>query len=290
MARWTRREALGGLSTLGGLGLGCGAFGSLERQDPEENREVAAVAPPPVAAIKQRYAARWTRDGAGATVRRIFPGPSMRHLDPFVLLDDFDVRQPAGFPMHPHRGFEAFTYMLEGAFFHRDNLGNESQIEAGGTQRFTSGSGAWHSEMPASHGRNRGLQLWINLPRRLKKMPPDYEGIAAKYMPATRDGGVQMSEVVGSTSPVIMQTAMGYRVCTFPNKGAYELVIPASHQGLIYVMDGEADVGGAVFSEGDVAIMTPGRISVEAEASTRLALLHGRPHKEGIVHRGPFVD
>ena len=135
-----------------------------------------------MAQIRTRFSARWTKEGRGATVRRIFPGPDIRHLDPFVLLDDFGVRRPAGFPMHPHRGFEAFTYMIEGAFFHKDNLGNESEIFAGGTQRFTSGKGAWHSEMPSTDGRNRGLQLWVNLPRRLKPMPPDYEGTAAKLL------------------------------------------------------------------------------------------------------------
>lgn len=290
MANWTRRNALGTLSCLGGLGLGGGLLGCRERHDPNGEHEVAAALPLPIATIKGRYAARWTKEGAGATVRRIFPGPSMRNLDPFVLLDDFDVRRPAGFPMHPHRGFEAFTYMVEGAFFHRDNLGNESRIEAGGTQRFTSGSGAWHSEMPASNGRNRGLQLWVNLPRRLKKMPPDYEGIAAKEMPTGSDGGVLTSEVVGPGSPVILQSDVGYRVFTFPNSGGCELVIPTAHQGLVYVLEGEAKVLGAVARAGDVLIPGSGRVPVEARPGTRLALLHGRPHGEGIVHRGPFVD
>ena len=161
------------------------------------------------------------------------------------------------------------------------NLGNESQIEAGGTQRFTSGSGAWHSEMPASHGRNRGLQLWINLPRRLKKMPPDYEGIAAKYMPTTQDGGVRTSEVVGPNSPVVMQTAMGYRTCSFPNKGACALVGPSGHQGLVYVLEGEIKMLGAVFKEGDVVIPSAGRLPLEAQAGTRVAHVHGRPRAQG---------
>ena len=292
MATWTRRDTFGALSSLGGLGvgLGCKGLGTTDARRSEAGAIADGVEPPPVATIKQRYMARWTKEGAGATVRRIFPGPNVRHLDPFVLLDDFDVRRPAGFPMHPHRGFEAFTYMLEGAFFHRDNLGNESQIEAGGTQRFTSGSGAWHSEMPASQGRNRGLQLWINLPRRLKKMPPDYEGIAAKYMPTTQDGGVRTSEVVGPNSPVVMQTAMGYRTCSFPNKGACALVGPSGHQGLVYVLEGEIKMLGAVFKEGDVVIPSAGRLPLEAQAGTRVAHVHGRPHAEGIAHRGPFVD
>ncbi|MGB1699404.1 MAG: pirin family protein [Nannocystaceae bacterium] len=294
MAKWTRRGALGAVSAIGGmgvgLGLGCGPSGRSESQRSSRADPRAVAEPVPVAMIRGRYAAQWTNEGDGATVRRIFPGPHIRHLDPFVLLDDFDVRHPAGFPMHPHRGFEAFTYMLEGAFFHRDNLGYESRIETGGTQRFTSGSGAWHSEMPASAGRNRGLQLWVNLPRRLKKMPPDYEGIDAKNMPSSADGGVQVREVVGPRSPVILQTEVGYRVCSFPTKGAYEFVIPPGHAGLVYVLEGEVSVHGEVCKEGDVTIPSPGRLPVEAQAGTRLALVHGLPHGEKILHRGPYVD
>ena len=192
--------------------------------------------------------------------------------------------------MHPHRGFEAFTYMIEGAFFHKDNLGNESEIFAGGTQRFTSGKGAWHSEMPSTDGRNRGLQLWVNLPRRLKPMPPDYEGTAAKLMPVHRAGGVEDREIVGPASPVILQTDVGFREVIFPDKGAYEASVPRGHNGFVNVVEGEVKLAGTTLSAGEVALPSAGRLPLEGQAGTRVAVLHGRPHREGIVHRGPYVD
>ena len=278
---------------LPGAALWATGCGKATREGPGVATGSTASAPSsvlPVASIQRSYEARWTREGAGATVRRLFPGPALRNLDPFVLLDDFDVRRPAGFPMHPHRGFEAYTYMIEGAFFREDNFGNESEIFAGGTQRFTSGSGAWHSEMPSTNGRNRGLQLWVNLPRRLKPMPPDYEGIAAKDMPVTRNGGVATHAIVGETSPVVMQTDMGYEEHIFPNKGAYEATVPEGHNGLVYIVEGAARVAGVEAAAGMVLLPSSGRVPITGIAGTRVAVLHGRPHREGIVHRGPYVD
>jgi redox-sensitive bicupin YhaK (pirin superfamily) len=118
-----------------------------------------------------------TEEGEGAFVRRLFPTQDFNYLDPFVLFDEFFVIPPAGFPDHPHRGFEVITYMRGGAFLHRDSMGNEQIIKAGGVQRITTGRGIVHAEMPGTKGVNHGLQIWINLPRRLKGLEPSYQNI-----------------------------------------------------------------------------------------------------------------
>ncbi|RMH38120.1 MAG: pirin family protein, partial [Gammaproteobacteria bacterium] len=110
-------------------------------------------------------------EGDGVTVQRLMPVPGLRHFDPFVLWDHFDIAG-GGFPPHPHRGFEAITWLFSGAMHHKDNLGNAGTIHAGGAQRFTAGRGITHSEMPESAA--AGIQLWINLPQRLKSIEPDY--------------------------------------------------------------------------------------------------------------------
>jgi redox-sensitive bicupin YhaK (pirin superfamily) len=229
-------------------------------------------------------------DGAGAAVQRLFPTPELRHLDPFVLLDDFDVRRPAGFPEHPHRGFEAFTYMIEGAFHHRDSMGNDSIIGPGGTQRFTSGRGARHSEMPATDGRNRGLQLWVNLPRRLKRVDPSYMGIAGEQMPVESLAGRVIREVVGGRSPVVLQTEVQYFDVELLADASFEQVVPEGHNALIYALDGELELLGERLRGGEALLPTAGLVSIRASAPSRLLFLSGRPHGEPIRQRGPFVD
>jgi quercetin 2,3-dioxygenase len=229
-------------------------------------------------------------DGAGATVQRLFPTPQLRHLDPFVLLDDFDVRRPAGFPEHPHRGFEAFTYMIEGAFHHRDSLGNDSVIGPGGTQRFTSGRGARHSEMPATDGRNRGLQLWVNLPRRLKQVDPSYAGIAGEAMPVESLGDRVIREVVGDRSPVLLQTEVRYFDVELLADASFEHTVPEGHNAVIYVLDGEVELLGERLRGGEALLPTAGVVAIRASAASRIVWLSGRPHGEPIRQRGPFVD
>jgi hypothetical protein len=229
-------------------------------------------------------------DGDGATVKRLFPSPELRHLDPFVLLDDFDVRRPAGFPDHPHRGFEAFTYMIEGAFHHRDSMGNDSVIGAGGTQRFSSGRGARHSEMPATDGRNRGLQLWVNLPRRLKRGDPSYVGIAGEQMPVESLAGRVIREIVGARSPVVLQTEVSYFDVELLADASFEQVVPEGHNALIYALEGELELLGERLRSGEALLPTAGHVVIRANGPSRLLWLSGRPHGEPIRQRGPFVD
>jgi redox-sensitive bicupin YhaK (pirin superfamily) len=242
------------------------------------------------ARVLQRITARPAMDGDGATLHRVFPGPTLRHLDPFVILDDFDVRRPAGFPEHPHRGFEAFTYMLEGKFHHRDSMGNDSVIGPGGTQRFTSGRGARHSEMPATDGPNRGLQLWVNLPQRLKKIEPSYSGIDGANMPRFDNEGHVLREVVGPRSPVELQTEVEYFDVELLADASYSHVVPAGHNALIYVLGGEVELLGERLVHRDGLLPSAGAITITARTPSRVLWLSGRPHGEPIRQRGPFVD
>jgi quercetin 2,3-dioxygenase len=236
-----------------------------------------------------------TLDGQGARVHRVFPAAGQGPLDPFVLLDEFEVTPPAGFPMHPHRGFEAFTYMVEGSFHHQDNLGNSSVIHGGGTQRFTSGSGAWHSEMPGTGGgAARGLQLWVNLPRRLKKMDPSYGGVPGERIPQARDRHLLVRTVVGEhagvRSPVTLETGVKYVDVAFTAAGELAEWIDRGWEALLYVLRGRVMVGDTMLAERHAARLGPGLASVLGDAGSRVVLLEGRPHNEPIYQRGPFVD
>lgn len=246
--------------------------------------------PAPEAREIPRIRAVPTTDGRGARLHRLFPSPYLQNLDPFVLLDDFDVAPPAGFPTHPHRGFEAFTYMLEGAFHHVDNLGNDSVVSAGGTQRFTSGSGAWHSEMPGGDGTNRGLQLWVNLPRRLKQMSPNYAGLEASRHPLRQVDGGETRTIVGAGSEVELQTPVRYADVSLPPGGVFHDVIEGGWNAVVYVVRGAIDVAGSVFTDQEAALPGPGLLSIVARSDARFAFLAGRPHHEPIIHHGPFVD
>jgi redox-sensitive bicupin YhaK (pirin superfamily) len=220
----------------------------------------------------------------------MFPHAPGQHLDPFVLFDDFAVTPPAGFPEHPHRGFEAFTYMLDGTFHHRDNLGNESSVSSGGVQLFTSGRGARHSEMPGEARPNRGLQLWINLPARLKKMPPAYAAVAPRDVPEETARGVRRRTVVGPGSPVVLQTEVRYLDLALERAARFADEIAQGATALLYVIDGRVRVGDVELSRGEAALPVAGALDVVALAEARFVLLSGRPHGEPIRQRGPYVD
>ncbi|MDP3274601.1 MAG: pirin family protein [Deltaproteobacteria bacterium] len=284
----TRRDVLvQGLSAMGGVVLArctpapsAGVLGATRR----------AQRIPPNAA-PEVLAARATEDGAGARLRRLFPHRAGEHRDPFVLLDDFAVGPPAGFPTHPHRGFEAFTYMLDGAFEHQDSLGNHSTVHTGGVQIFTSGSGAFHSEMPGRAQVNRGLQLWVNLPRARKRMAPRYRAHHGHELPEHSVGLVRVRTVVGPQSPVHLETAMSYLDLSFSEQTAsFESEIATGHQGLVYVADGSVRLGDVSLLAGQYALVREGELRLLGERGSRAVLIAGRPHEEPIDQHGPYVD
>lgn len=234
-------------------------------------------------------------EGAGAQVRRVFPTEQQRHLDPFVLLDEFTVIPPAAFPEHPHGGFEAVTYMLEGAFRHQDNLGNDQIVWAGGVQRFTAGKRLVHAELPGSYETSQGLQLWVNLPRALKEIEPDYQAVPAEDIPETEAGGVRERTVVGDGSPVGLHTDVRYvDVALEPDAAdgqlTYEKEIPLDWNGLVYVLDGQVRLSGGALVRGKAALFEGGgQLQVTAEEPSRIVVLAGQPHGEPIHQRGSFV-
>lgn len=276
-------------ATVGGL-AGCQA-----KQTPETTRAPAGDpgGSHPAAArarIERVIPAVGKREGQGAFVHRLFPTRHLRDLDPFVLLDDFNVREPAGFPDHPHRGFEAFTYMLEGAFHHKDNLGNDSVVGAGGSQRFTSGRGARHSEMPAGAGDNRGLQLWVNLPRRLKQMTPSYAPVNGPDVFEEHVAGVYRREVVGPESQAQLQTAVDYQDLTLERGRRFGRTILEGYNTVIYVISGAVRLFDHTLQAQRAALTSPGDLEFEALEFSRVLFLSGKPHGQPIIQNGPFVD
>jgi redox-sensitive bicupin YhaK (pirin superfamily) len=243
-----------------------------------------------------------TSDGAGVKLTRVIGTQALPQLDPFLLLDEFGSDDPsayiAGFPNHPHRGFETVTYMLEGRMRHRDNKGNEGVLESGGVQWMTAGRGIVHSEMPEQReGRMRGFQLWVNLPAAQKMTAPRYQefdgdrferatpapGVSAKVI-AGRFGGVSGPVTGIAIDPLYVDLRLGPGI-------AHELPVPAGHTAVIYVFDGAASSGKASLPKGTLAVLGDGtRIRVTAGAEgAALLLIAGRPLGEPIARYGPFV-
>jgi len=251
--------------------------------------------------IRQRIGAMQVSEGAGVTVHRSIGLPALRHLDPFLMLDQMGSDDPddyiAGFPDHPHRGFVTLTYMLEGHMRHRDSMGNEGDLRAGGAQWMKAASGVIHSEMPQqSQGRMRGFQLWINLPASEKMAAPAYQEIAALDIPTvTKDGQtvrVLMGEHAGRQGPIDdPHTQVQYLdVALEPNR-TFEGRLDPAMNGFVYVFEGEARIADTPLPAHQFAVLGNGDgVSIAAgPAGTRFILVAGRPIGEPIVQYGPFV-
>ena len=234
--------------------------------------------------------AQLTTEGDGAEVVRLFPLRSGRmNYDPFVLFDHFFLKSGTGFPTHPHRGFEAITYLFEGGMRHKDNLGNDSTVTAGGAQRFTAGAGIEHSEMP--DGKSSGIQLWINLPRALKMIPPDYQAVAAEQIPEHSFEGGKRRIIVGEDSPLTLHTPIRYEDITLRPAGLYQVMFSTDELGLIYVVEGEVQFEGHAVKQQQAAYFgNLDALTLSSEAGARLMLCVGLPHHEPIRQYGPYVD
>lgn len=232
------------------------------------------------------------QEGDGAEVQRLFPIPRrMMNYDPFVLWDHFTIAPGNGFPTHPHRGFEAITYMFSGSMQHKDNLGNQSTVTAGGAQRFTAGHGIEHSEMPAAEGSSSGIQLWINLPQRLKQVEPDYQQVDDEAIPEQTVGDARVRVIVGESSPMRLRTDIRYYDISLPAEGGYSTPVEDGFRGLLYLIEGAIDVNGKRLSGGQALFFD--RISelvVAGSENSRFMLVMGPPHGEPIRQWGPFVD
>ncbi|MGZ9030754.1 MAG: pirin family protein [Burkholderiaceae bacterium] len=245
-----------------------------------------------------------TSDGAGVRLRRLMgSGSGLPSIDPFLMLDFFDSPHAqdyiAGFPSHPHRGFETVTYMLAGRMRHRDNKGGEGLIEAGGVQWMTAGRGLVHSEMPEqTEGLMRGFQLWVNLPAKDKMTAPGYQEHPAARMPIEeRDGGVRVKVITGSTSrgtagPVTAAaTDARYFDVALPEGATFTESLPSGHAAFVVVHEGTVDVGGHAVEGVGLAHLGDGEaVEFRAIGGTAKALvIAGRPLNEPVAWHGPFV-
>lgn len=241
-------------------------------------------------------------DGAGVRLNRVIGTRALPDLDPFLMLDEFRSDQAsdyiAGFPDHPHRGFETVTYMLAGRMRHGDNQGNTGLLRPGSVQWMTAGRGIVHSEMPEQEdGLMWGFQLWVNLPAKQKMTAPAYQDIDPERIPQVRpsDGvaiRVVAGEAGGATGPVAAPATEPLYLDIALEPGARHMQpVPDGHAGFVYVFDGSARVGGTMLRRGSLGVLGEGD-TVEAAAeggAARLLLVAGRPLKEPVVKYGPFV-
>ena len=252
--------------------------------------------------IKQILKANPVREGAGVTVHRTIGTPGLKNLDPFLMLDHFGSDQPdqyiAGFPDHPHRGFNTFTYMIDGHMQHRDSMGNEGDLLPGGVQWMKAGSGVIHSEMPQqTQGLMRGFQLWINLPADQKMTDPAYQEYAAEQLPRFEFQGADHRLLVGNyhghSSPVQdANTSACYLDVSIPEGQQYQMDLVADHNHFIYLFEGSATISGQSIPEHSLAVLDTEQNEctlTAGEAGARLISVSGQPIGESVVQYGPFV-
>jgi quercetin 2,3-dioxygenase len=243
-------------------------------------------------------------DGAGVRLNRVLTQPLQRRLDPFLMLDAFVSDDPddyiAGFPAHPHRGFETVTYMIAGRMRHRDSAGNEGLLQNGGVQWMTAGRGIVHSEMPEQEsGRMEGFQLWLNLPAERKMGAPWYRDIGDVEIPRVRlAGGTEVKVIAGACQGVegVVQrerTEPLYLDVHLPAGGRFEQPLPPGHNAFVYAYRGEVLIGGEPVPQARMAILandpSADGIRLACDAPARVLVIAGRPLGEPIVQYGPFV-
>jgi redox-sensitive bicupin YhaK (pirin superfamily) len=252
--------------------------------------------------VERLVAGTPTSDGAGVKLTRLLTQDLQRRLDPFLMLDAFGSDSAddyiAGFPDHPHRGFETVTYMLAGRMRHRDSAGNEGLLQSGGVQWMTAGRGVIHSELPEqSEGRMEGFQLWLNLPAQDKMSAPWYRDIQSADLPEWRGAGVVARVIAGSTHGVqgAVQregTAPLYLDLHLDPGATFEQALPATHNAFVYVYRGSLNIGEHAVPEQRMAILGNAgdgiRITADANGA-RAILIAGQPLKESIAQYGPFV-
>lgn len=254
--------------------------------------------------IERLVAGQPTSDGAGVKLDRVLTQSLQRRLDPFLMLDAFRSDNPddylAGFPNHPHRGFETVTFMVAGRMRHRDSAGNEGLLEGGGVQWMTAGRGVIHSELPEqADGLMEGFQLWLNLPASDKMTPPWYRDFTAASLPgfctpqgvrvvviAGASHGVEGAVVRPVTQPLYLDLAM-------PAGTRFDQPLPDTRNAFVYVYRGSVQVQGSEVPRARMAILAneagSDGVSLQAREDARLLLIAGEPLREPIVQYGPFV-
>jgi redox-sensitive bicupin YhaK (pirin superfamily) len=244
--------------------------------------------------VRQVVTAQPTRDGAGVKLRRALGASALAMLDPFLLLDEMHSDRPedfaAGFPTHPHRGFETVTYVIEGAVDHRDSLGNHGHLGPGSAQWMTAGHGIVHSEMPThdtSDARLWGLQLWVNLPAAQKLTKPRYQDIPPANVPEVRVDDASVRLVAGAAGG---QRGPVEGIVTRPDRFAHP--IAQSHNAFVYVLAGALELGtsATLVRQGELAVLGPGALAtMGTREGARALLLAAQPIGEPVARSGPFV-
>lgn len=246
---------------------------------------------------------QFVMDGAGVKINRVLTGALQRRLDPFLMLDAFGSEKAgdyiAGFPSHPHRGFETVTYMLHGKMRHRDSNGNEGVISDGGVQWMSAGRGVIHSEMPEQNeGLMEGFQLWLNLPASEKMSRPTYRDIPREQVPSFSKDGVTVRVIAGASHGVQgaeqrAHTEPLYLDIELAAGSSFAQPVPSGHNAFVYVYRGQASIDGKPVAQARMAILAneagADGVLIQASEPTRLILLAGRPLNEPIAQHGPFV-
>ncbi len=242
------------------------------------------------------------REGAGVKLHRYIGLDNSNSFDPFLLLDYFDSNDPldyiAGFPPHPHRGFETITYLLQGTISHEDNKGHKGAIGAGDVQWMTAGKGIIHSEMPTSTtGRLNGLQLWLNLPAAEKMREPRYQEIINAHLPLENQTSGAIVKVIagatdkGTTSPIVdIATKPLFLDLNLPIGADYKQHIPNDYQAIVLVISGAVNIGKHSVKKGVLAALTEGDvITINATEQSQCLLIAAEKIREPVARYGPFV-
>ena len=305
----SRRNLLIGGAALGGGGLLLSRGGAAPGSGAGTGASAAGgIAPSPLVLasgrdVRAMVEASPTIEGAGVHLRRAIGGRALPMLDPFLLLDTWKSDDPddyaAGFPSHPHRGFETVTYMIDGAMEHRDNKGNKGRLGPLSAQWMTAGHGIVHSEMPKQErGLMWGFQLWVNLQRRSKLTKPRYQDIAAASIPEIARERARVRVVAGHAfdvdGPVSgIEVAPTFLDLALERGADVTHPIPLGHNAFVFVTDGAARIGegNREVREGQLAVLGDGdNVRVRCDAtSARLVLIAGRPVNEPVARGGPFV-
>jgi len=243
-----------------------------------------------------------TSDGAGVKLNRVIGTRELPDLDPFLMLDEFGSDDPdayiAGFPDHPHRGFETVTYMLDGRMRHGDNKGNVGLLGPGSVQWMTAGRGIVHSEMPEQQeGLMRGFQLWVNLPASEKMCAPAYQDLAPEKMPVVEIGDGSSVKVIagryaGATGPVAARaTEPLYLDVTLAPQASLAIPVVPGHNAFLYVYEGVAVAGATPLAAGELGLLGEGdRVTLRTgDKPARAILVAGKPIGEPVAKYGPFV-
>lgn len=251
--------------------------------------------------VKQIVQGMPASDGAGVKLKRVLGQPLLKRLDPFLMLDEFGsddaIDYIAGFPAHPHRGFQTVTYMLNGKMGHKDSVGNSGVIEDGGLQWMNAGRGIIHEEMPQqTEGKMRGFQLWVNLPAKEKMSSPGYQDIKSEFIqevilsPQSKARvlagsllGVDGAVTTQAVKPQFYDVHIGVNeVVKFP--------VNTSHNGFVYVYEGSVKIENTSIHKGHLGVLTLGdELVATALQASRMIVVTGEPIGEPVEQYGPFV-